>query len=94
MNFNDSVTSKKASAKDLAFQERNNNIIRYKDEFKVFYTAYRESIKLSDYQLENLSIQVAIENEKGNAGIYVLPDDLKPLYRKHLRKCLMQKHNL
>jgi hypothetical protein len=94
VNFNDWVTSQKTSAKYLAFQERNNNIIRYKDEFKEFYTAYRESIKLSNYELESLSIQVAIENEKGNAGIYVLPEDLKPLYRKHLRKCLMQKYNL
>ncbi len=93
VNFNDSVTSQKASAKDLAFQERDSNIIRYKNEFKEFYTAYRESIKLSDYQLESLSIQVAIENEKGNAGLYVLPENIKPLYRQYLRKILMQKYN-
>lgn len=93
VNFNNLDRSQEVSAKDLTFQERNSNIIRYKDEFKKFYTVYKESIKLSDYQLESLSIQVALENEKGSAGIYVLPDNIKPLYKNYLRKCLMQKYN-
>jgi len=65
INFNRPATSQKPSAKDLAFQERNKNIIKYKDEFKEFYTTYRESIKLSDSELESLSIRMAIEEEKG-----------------------------
>jgi hypothetical protein len=65
VNFNHSATSHKASAKYLAFQERNKNILKYKDEFKDFYTTYRESIKLSDYELESLNIKMAIGEEKG-----------------------------
>jgi len=91
VNFNHLATSQEASAQDLAFQERNKKILRYKDEFKEFYTTYRESIKLSDYELESLSIKMAIENEKGNSGWQILPEDIQPLYKKYLRKFLIQK---
>ena len=91
VSFNHLATSQIVSAGDLAFQEINNDIIRYKDEFKVFYTTYRESIKLSDYELESLSLKIAIENDQGRVGLDVLPEDIKPLYRKYLRKYLIQK---
>jgi hypothetical protein len=91
VSFNHSATPQIVSTVDVAFQERNNDIIRYKDEFKVFYTTYRESIKLSDYELESLSIKIAIENDQGRVGLDVLPEDIKPLYRKYLRKALIQK---
>jgi hypothetical protein len=91
VSFNHSATSQRVSAGDLAFQERNNNIIRYKNEFKGFYTTYRESIKLSDYELESLSIKIAIENDQGRVGFDVLPKDILSLYRKYLRKSLIHK---
>jgi hypothetical protein len=91
VSFNHSATSQIVSAGDLAFQERNNDILKYKEEFKEFYTTYRESIKLSDYELESLSIKIAIENDQGRVGLDVLPEDIKPLYRKFLRKHLIQK---
>ena len=92
VNFNHSATFQKVSSSvNLAFQERNNDIIMYKDEFKEFYTTYRESIKYSDYELESLSIKIAIENDQGRVGLDVLPEDLKPLYRKYLRKSLLKK---
>jgi hypothetical protein len=91
MKVNHSATSQEVSGVDLAFQERNNNILRYKNEFKKFYTTYRESIKLSDYELESLSIKIALENDIGRVGLDVLPEDIKPLYRKYLRQILIQK---
>jgi hypothetical protein len=74
-SFNHSATSQKVSAGDLAYQEKNNNIIRYKEEFKVFYTTYRESIKLSDYELESLSIKIAEAYHKGEDIYHLLPNE-------------------
>jgi len=92
VNFNDPTTSQKVSTRDLTFQERNNDIIKFKDKFKVFYTTYRKSIKLSDYELECLSIKMAVEEEKGYDSSDLLPEDIKPLYKKHLRNVFNSKN--
>jgi hypothetical protein len=66
VNFspNRSTTFQRASP----FQVKDKYITKLKGEFKEFYTSYRESIKLSNYELESLSIKMAIEIAKGKDG--------------------------
>jgi hypothetical protein len=86
VNFNRPATYEKPSA----FQESNKYITWCKTEFKEFYTTYRESIKLSNYKLESLSIKMAIEENKGRDSWEMLPEDIKLLYREFLRKKIQQ----
>ena len=72
--------------KPSAFTEKDKDFTGYIDEFKEFYTTYRESIKLSNSELEILSVKMAIENDKGNDGWDILPEYLKPIYKDFLRK--------
>jgi hypothetical protein len=93
-----SAIQEETKARDLAFQEKNRCINKCKEEFKEFYTTYRDSIKLSDYELEKLSIKIAkasnrecIDVEK---AMNILPKDIQPIFRRFiLRKLnLFNKH--
>src|SRR5271156_1615880 len=66
--MNSSSNHPTRSQKTSAFQERDRDITKFKEEFKKFYTVYKEFIKLSNYELESLSIKMAIEDEKGGDG--------------------------
>jgi hypothetical protein len=88
-NINHRAGSGNASALDLinkALKLKNDEYItKYKDEFKEFYTTYRKSIKLSDYQLESLSIKIAEAYHKGKYISNLFPDrDHTYLYDKFL----------
>lgn len=79
-------------SQDLAFQEKEKIINKYKEEFKVFCTTNRESIKLTRDDLEKLTIKVA--NKYLNTGsvskvLEILPADIQPLYKKFIRKQLL-----
>lgn len=81
-------------SQDLAFQEKEKIINRYKEEFKEFCTTNRESIKLTTDDIEKLTIKVA--NKYYNTGsvskvMEILPADIKPLYNKFIRKQLLGK---
>lgn len=81
-------------SQDLAFQEKEKTINKYKKEFKEFYITNRESIKLTTDDLEKLTIKVA--NQYYNTGsvsavIEILPADIQPLYNKFMRKQLLDK---
>ena len=91
VNINHTATSDNASPSDFknkALRLKNNEYItKYKGEFKEFYTTYREFIKLSDYQLESLSIKIAEAYHKGKNIYHLLPDeDHKYLYDKFVDK--------
>jgi len=82
------------STQDLALQEKEKTINKYKKEFKEFYTTNRESIKLTTNDLEKLTIKVAnIYYSTGSvsAVMEILPADIKPLYNKFMRKQLLGK---
>jgi hypothetical protein len=82
------------STQDLALQEKEKTINKYKKEFKEFYTTNRESIKLTTDDLEKLTIKVA--NKYYNTGSVsavtdILPADIQPLYTKFMRNQLLGK---
>jgi hypothetical protein len=82
------------STQDLALQEKEKAINKYKEEFKEFYTTNRDSIKHTNEHLEKLTIKIA--NKYYNTGsvsavMEILPIDLQPLYKKFLRKQLFSK---
>ena len=79
-------------SQDLALQEKEKIIEKYKKEFKEFYTTNRESIKLTTDDLDKLTIKVA--NKYFNTGsvsdvLDILPADIKPLYHEFIRKQLI-----
>jgi hypothetical protein len=81
-------------SQDLANIEKEKTINKYKEEFKEFYRTNRESIKLTNEDLEKLTIKIA--NKYYNTGsvsevMGILPVDLQPLYKKFLRKQLLSK---
>jgi len=91
------ITELKAEAKaesssqetPLPLTEKDKLFTKYKDEFKEFYTTCRESIKLSNYELEKLNLKVAIAYTNGAWPLQVmemLPEDIKPIYKEFLRK--------
>jgi len=49
----------------LTVQEKDKLITKHKEEFKEFYTTCKDSIKLSNYEFEKLSIKVAIAYSNG-----------------------------
>lgn len=64
------ITELKAEAESsqetpLYLKEKDILFTKYKDEFKEFYTTCRESIKLSNYELEKLNVKVAIAYTNG-----------------------------
>jgi hypothetical protein len=82
------------STQDLALQEKEKTINKYKKEFKEFYTTNRESIKLTTNDLEKLTIKVAnkyYSTGSVSAVMEILPADIKPLYNKFMRKQLFAK---
>jgi hypothetical protein len=78
-NIYHTATSDKTSALDLknkALNLKNDECItKLKNEFKEFYTTYKESIKLSDYQLESISIKIAEAYHKGKYVSQLLPNE-------------------
>jgi hypothetical protein len=82
------------SSQDLAFQEKEKTINKYKKEFKEFYTINRESIKLTTDDLEKLTIKVANKyyNTRSVSDVMdILPADIQPLYNEFIRKQLLGK---
>ena len=87
ISFNHAFNSPSAlDLKDEALKLKNDeDITKYKEEFKEFYTTYKESIKLSDYQLESLSIKIAEAYHKGKYISNLFPnEDHTYLYDKFL----------
>ena len=72
------------------FIDKDNYITKCKEEFKEFYTINRKSIKLSNWELEKLNIQIAKEFSNGriDEGFDMLPDDIRRLYKQFLLKDL------
>jgi antitoxin component HigA of HigAB toxin-antitoxin module len=82
------------STQNLALQEQEKTINKYKKEFKEFYTINRDSIKLTRNDLEKLTIKVA--NKYYSIGsvsavMEILPADIKPLYNKFMLNQLLGK---
>ena len=81
--------AKSSQEAPLDYQEKDKLITKYKDEFKEFYTTYRKSIKLSNYELEKYSIKVAIAYSNGAFPLEVmeiLPENIRPIYKEFIRK--------
>lgn len=79
------------SLEALSFQEKDKFITKCKKEFKEFYTTYRESIKLSDWELEKLNIKIAIiyykdEGDTIDKAMEILPNHVQPFYKDFIRK--------
>ena len=82
-----------SKASDLVLQDK--WVTKCKDQFKEFYTTYRDSIKLSDYELEKLSLKIAKESKKESIDVEkamdILPNDIKPLFRKFIIRKITNK---
>lgn len=81
-------------SQDHIYLEKEKIINKYKEEFKEFYSTNKESIKLTTDDLEKLTIKVA--NKLYNTGsvsavMDILPADIQSLYKKFLRKQLLDK---
>jgi hypothetical protein len=93
--LDDPTTSKKT--KTSAFLERGKYITKCKEEFKEFYTLYRKSINLSDYELEKLSIKVVatyVNDGSIDDAMDILPNNIRLLYKEFLIKQLKKESGL